>query len=180
MSESNHGNSPSPSAKPGRGGRRRFFSGLALGGVIGALLGGAASAWSHADGPGGWHGRGWCHASARDPGAERERIAFATDWMLERIAATPEQREQVKDIVAEVLQDVAPLRDEHRQHRDAFLTALAQPAVDRATLDQLRRAELELADRASSRIIAGLADVSGVLTPEQRAKLLEMAERFKR
>jgi Spy/CpxP family protein refolding chaperone len=180
MSESTHGSSPSPSTNPNRGGRRRFFSGLAIGGVIGALLGGAASAWSHAEGPGGWHGRGWCHGSARDPGAERERIAFATDWMLQRIDATPEQREQVKGIVANVLQDLAPLREQHRQNRDAFLTALAQPQVDRATLEQLRRAELELADQASNRIIGGLADVSGVLTPEQRAKLLEMAERFKR
>lgn len=181
MSESNNaGPSPSQSERRGRGGRRRFFSGLALGGVIGALLGGAASAWSNADGPGGWHGRRWCHAAAADPAAERERVAFATDWMLQRIEATPEQREQVKGIVAAVLQDLAPLRDQHRQNRDAFLTALAQPAVDRATLDQLRRAELELADQASGRIVAGLADVSGVLTPEQRAKLMEMAERFKR
>jgi Spy/CpxP family protein refolding chaperone len=178
MTDSNH---PSPSsAAPGGAKRRRFLSGLAIGGVLGALLGGAASAWSNADGPGGWHGRAWCRTSAMDPAAERERIAFGTDWILNRIQATPEQREQVQGVVAGVLQDLAPLRDQHRQNRDAFLAALAQSTVDRAELDQLRRAELELADRASSRIVAALGEVSDVLTTEQRNRLLEMAERFKR
>lgn len=175
MSESN--NTPSPQS--GGRTRRRLLSGLALGGVVGALLGGAASAWSHAGFPGGWHGRGWCHASAVDPAAQQERIAFATDWMLNRVEATPDQRENVKAIVARVIQDLAPLRAQHGQHRDAFLTALAQPSVDSAALEQLRRAELDLADQASARILAGLTEVSAVLTPEQRTRLLEMAERFK-
>jgi periplasmic protein CpxP/Spy len=178
MSNPNDGSSPS--LAPAGGNRRRFFSGLALGGVLGALAASTANAWSHSDGPSGWHGRGWCRGSQMDPAAERERAAFATDWVLGRIDATPEQREQVKAVVAGVLQDLAPLRDQHRQNRDAMLTALAQPTIDAATLDRLRRAELELADRASRRILAAVTDVSGVLTPEQRSRLLEMAERFRR
>jgi protein CpxP len=178
MSEPSNGSTPSSSNSQG-GRRRRFLSGLAVGGVVGALLGGAASAWSHAEGPGGWHGRGWCRASAVDPAAERERITSTTDWVLGRVDATPEQREQVKAVVAAVQQDLAPLRDQHRQHRDAFLTALAQPSVDADALDRLRRAELDLADQASSRIVAGVSEVSAILTPEQRTRLLEMANRFR-
>jgi Spy/CpxP family protein refolding chaperone len=173
MNEPNTG-TPSSSTS---GLRRRFFTGLAAGGVIGALLAGAASAWSHAEGPG-WHGRGWCRAAAGP--AEQERVAFATDWVLNRIEATPEQRDQVKAVVAGMLQDLAPLRDEHRRNRDAFLTALAQPAVEVAALDALRQAELALADRASARVIAGLAELADVLTPEQRGELIRIADQFKR
>lgn len=172
-------NSPSTSSASAPATRRRFFTGLAAGGIIGALLAGAASAWSHGEGPG-WHGRGWCRAASADPAAQQERVAFATEWVLDRIEATPEQREQAQAVIAGVLQDLVPLRDEHRQNRDAFLTALAQPAVDRTTLDGLRQAELALADRASTRLVTGLADLSDILTPEQRAELIRMADRWKR
>jgi Spy/CpxP family protein refolding chaperone len=57
---------------------------------------------------------------------------------------------------------------------------LTQPDVDRATLEDLRRAELQLAESASQRIVTALADVSAVLTPEQRVELVKMAERFQR
>jgi hypothetical protein len=51
--------------------------------------------------------------------------------------------------------------------------------VDADALDRLRRAELDLADQASSRIVAGVSEVSAILTPEQRTRLLEMANRFR-
>ena len=47
-------------------------------------------------------------------------------------------------------------------------------------LEDLRRAELQLAESASQRIVTALADVADVLTPEQRAELVKMAERFQR
>ena len=47
-------------------------------------------------------------------------------------------------------------------------------------IDAIRQAELELAEEASSRLVAAFADVAEVLTPEQRAELIELAERFHR
>ncbi len=93
------------------------------------------------------------------PEAQRERAEFATDWMLNKVNATDAQRSQIKAIVAAALQDLTPARDEHRQHREAFLAALTQPNVDRATLEELRRAELQLARSASERIVTALADI---------------------
>ena len=160
--------------------RRRFMTGLVAGGLLGGLLATSIGAWSnHQGGPGGWHGGGrWCR-SAVSPEAQRERVEFATDWMLNKLNASDAQRGQIKTIVASALQDLAPVRDEHRQHREAFLAALTQPNVDRAALDDLRRAELQLAETASSRIVTALADVADVLTPEQRAELVQLAERFR-
>jgi Spy/CpxP family protein refolding chaperone len=160
--------------------RRRFITGLVAGGLLGGLLATSIGAWSnHQSGPGGWHGGGrWCRTSM-SPEAQRERVEFATDWMLNKLNATDAQRAEIKTIVAATLQDLAPVRDEHRQHREAFLAALTQSNVDRAALEDLRRAELQLAETASNRIVTALADVADVLTPEQRAELVKMAERFR-
>jgi len=161
--------------------RRRFFAGMVTGGLLGGLLASSLTAWSNNDGgPGGGHGRSWCRHSSASPEAERERMEFATDWMLNKVKATADQREKVKAIVAVTLKDLADAREQHRANRDAFLAALAQPTVDRTTLDQLRQSELHLADTASQRIVTTLADVSDVLTPEQRGELVKLAEQFRR
>jgi Spy/CpxP family protein refolding chaperone len=170
---------PNPGTLGARGSHRRLLAGLLTGGVIGGLLAGAVSAWSHSEAPGGWHGRGWCRTHTANPAGERERLEFAADWVLNKIQATDAQREQVKGVLGQALQDLAPLRDRHRQHRDALAAALGQPAVDRAALEELRRAELELAEQASTRIVTALADIADALTPEQRAELLKLAEQFR-
>jgi periplasmic protein CpxP/Spy len=161
--------------------KRRFFAGVITGGLLGGLLASSLTAWSNNDGgAGGGQGRGWCRHSSASPEAQRERMEFATDWMLNKVKATADQREKVKAIVAATLKDLADVREQHRENRDAFLAALAQPTVDRATLDQLRQSELHLADTASQRIVTTLADVSDVLTPEQRGELVKLAEQLRR
>jgi periplasmic protein CpxP/Spy len=167
--------------QPGTPKRRRFVTGLVAGGLLGGLMATAVSAWSNNHGGlGGWHGGGrWCRTST-SPEAQRERAEFATDWMLNKVNATDAQRTQIKAIVAATLQELAPVRDEHNQHRDAFLAALTQPNIDRAALEDLRRAELQLAQNASERIVTALAEVADVLTLEQRTELVKMVERFRR
>jgi Spy/CpxP family protein refolding chaperone len=156
--------------------RRRFFAGMLAGTVIGGLLATGVSAFSH-EGPG-WGGR--CMGRhAMSPDARRERLEFATDWVLTKANATDQQKQQVKGIVQAALQDLGPIHEQHLQHREAFRAALTQPAVDRATLDQLRQAEMQLAEQASARIVQALADVSEVLTPEQRTQLVKLAEQFR-
>lgn len=182
MSEHNRNTSSDSSQTAGapgpRGNRRRFFAGLLTGGVVGGLLAGAVSVWSHSEGPGGWHGHR-SRAHAMDPAARRDRVEFAADWVLTRVQATDAQREQIKGILVQALQELGPLHDQHRQHRDAFVAALGEPTVDRVALEQLRLAELQLAEQASARIVTALADIADALTPEQRAELLKLAERFR-
>jgi Spy/CpxP family protein refolding chaperone len=166
-------------ALPERGRKRRFLAGLVTGGLVGGLLGGAASAWSHSEGPGGWHGRAWCRGHGADPATQRERLESTADWLLKRVGASDAQRDRIKSLLAATLSDLAPLREAHLRNRDAFVAAITRASVDRASLDELRRAELDLAAQASERIVTALADIAEVLTPAQRGELVELAERFR-
>lgn len=163
-----------------RGGRRKFFSGLALGGLLGTLAATSFNVWSQAQGP---DGRGcWGHKrmSALTPEQRAERADFATDWVLKRVEATEDQKVRIKAIVQDAIKDLGQVRDQHVQNREAFVSALTQPNVDRASLQQLRKAELQLAESASDRLVNAIADAADVLTPEQRGKLAEMANQYRR
>jgi periplasmic protein CpxP/Spy len=160
------------------GARRRFLTGVVTGGLLASLLAGGASMYVYAHpGRGGWFG---ADRGAVDPMIVGERAAFATDWILHRIEASEEQRQQVQALVQTALQDLLPMRDQHHQYRQALHAALTQPTINRDTLGEIRRAELDLAEAASSRLVAAIADAAEVLTPEQRAKLAELAARWHR
>ena len=184
MSESNDRQAVGEQQTPQPRSRRRFLAGALTGGLLGSLLAGGVSLYAQAQpGPGWWFGAGrgpgghFRHA-AYDAEMMKTRIEFATDWLLSRIEASEAQHQQVKAIVQATVQDLAQMREQHHQNRQALMRALAQPTIDRPTLEDIRHAELLLADTASERIVTALADVATVLTPEQRTKLLEFTSRW--
>jgi periplasmic protein CpxP/Spy len=163
---------------PSSGARRRFLTGVVTGGLLASLLAGGASLYVHAHpGRGGWFG---VDRGAVDPTIVGERAAFATDWILHRVDASEAQRQQVQAIVQAAVQDLWPMRDQHHQYRQALRVALTQPTINRDTLGEIRRAALHLAEAVSGRLVEAIADAAEVLTPEQRAKLADLAARWHR
>lgn len=166
--------------------RRRFLTGVVTGGLLGSLLAGSVSVFSHMKhGPGWWShaGRGSCGYSrhgAHDPKTAGERAAFASDWILGRIDASEEQRQQVQTLVQDAVGDLLQMKEQHCANREALLAALAQPTIDREVLGDIRQVELQLIDAASERLVGAVADVADLLTLEQRTELLELAARFHR
>jgi periplasmic protein CpxP/Spy len=162
-----------------------FLVGLLIGGLLGSILVGSVSLYSHVSRAAGL----WTHSAlgwgpyrygASTPEEASERIEFATDWMLKRINADETQRQRVKSVVEGAVKDLFPMKEQHQQNREAMLKALAQPTVDREALKETQQAEVQLLDTVSSRLVQAIADVADVLTPEQRAQLIEHFSRFHR
>ena len=125
-----------------------------------------------------WRGHWGGGGEAMSPEAAKEHLQVATKWMLRDIDASAEQQDRVNAIVASAVDDLFRLRDRHQQNRDAFHAQLGGGAtVDRAALEEIRKSEMGLADEASKRLVQALADVSDVLTPEQRLALAERIHR---
>lgn len=67
---------------------------------------------------------------------------------------------------------------EFRDARGEVMELMTAPTIDRAAAETLRAARIAAIDEASKKITAAALDAAEVLTPEQRAKLVEqMKER---
>jgi Spy/CpxP family protein refolding chaperone len=154
--------------------RRPLLIGALVAGIGGAFFASGCGRHASAHGWGGGHGH-----HAMDPQAAAERADFAADWALNKVKATDAQRQQVKGIIKSAITDLMPLREEHRAARQAVMDLLAQPTVDRQKLEEIRRTELQRAETASQRLVQAIADVADVLTPEQRAELVKLAQRHR-
>jgi Spy/CpxP family protein refolding chaperone len=111
-----------------------------------------------------------------DPAAMSRRLDAMVGWVLADIDATQEQRDKIGAIAKAAAADLAPLRQQHIDARRQSIELLKQPTIDRAALEQLRAQQLQLGDTASRRMVQALADAAEVLTPDQRAKLIERWE----
>ncbi len=141
--------------------------------ILSASLASAAAAW--------WGGGHWGrhHHGAADPEQVREHAETAAVWLLQWVEASDEQHERVRVIIGDSVDELSSLAQRHRENGEALLLELARPTIDRYAIEQIRAAELELAQLASSRLTEALADAAEVLTPEQRAELVELARRFR-
>lgn len=114
-----------------------------------------------------WHG----HKNVSEAELQ-ERLADGTEDVMDYVDASDDQTARVKAVVSQAATDLRALREEHKTLKNEFQQALAAPNVDRDQLEGLRVNALDLADRASERLLAAIADVADVLTVSQRQKLI--------
>ena len=167
-------------AKPGRR-RTILYAAIGAGALLTLIAARPITAAIQNTAGGGFHHswRGhWGGGAAMSPEAAKEHLQIATKWMLRDIDASAEQQDRVNAIVNGAVDDLFRLRERHQQNRDAFHAQFGgSGAVDRAALEDIRKSEMGLADEASKRLVQALADVSEVLTPEQRQALAERIHR---
>jgi len=158
-------NHPSPTATTGW--RRWKIVGLGA-----ALVGALSLAACHHGGIGGHHHRHGAHGQM-SPEQAAKRVDKMVNWVLDDVDATDEQKSKVSALAKGALQDLQPLRIQHHAARNKAIELLTQDQIDRQAMEQLRAQEIDLAEQASKRLTAALADIAEVMTPEQRRKLAE-------
>ena len=186
MSEEMQGRTRNDTGSGRHGAKRRVPGWLAavillgLGATGGALTTVAIDAqahkgWGHAMGE---HRR---HGGASDPEEAVERVQRMAAWALGSVDATDEQRERIDAILASTVNDLFPLREEHRAHRHDLIAELARPEIDRAGLERIRTETLALGEKATARLLDATTAIAQVLEPEQRQQLVEkLAKRHRR
>jgi Spy/CpxP family protein refolding chaperone len=141
---------------------------IVVAGAIGLALtaGGLAVAAHNGAGPFAGHG----------PGHFREKFGrlhaeFVTERVLRAAEATPEQRQKVQAILDKALADHERFCKEHQTLREEAIEIFTADTIDRSRLEEMRARHLQIAAQGSRQVVAALADVADVLTPEQRQKV---------
>lgn len=158
-----------PRCARGRGSRRRRW-GRRIGVLAVVALG--IFAIPRAFGWGGHH----CHGGDWSSSEVREHMGFVADHALDHVDATDEQYAAVDQILDEAAPKMAGFHDEARDLRKRFHAALIADPTDKASLEDLRKEALELADRATGSALDDLTRAAAVLTPDQRTKLASRLE----
>lgn len=95
--------------------------------------------------------------------------------LLDDVDASEAQREQIRTIFKTAREELrAQLQQGHGQHQQ-MLKLWAQPNIDAAAIDALRKQQLTQHERVSARMQAAFIEAGRVLTPEQRAKIADKA-----
>jgi periplasmic protein CpxP/Spy len=155
----------------GRGrGRAAVF--IILVALVGGIAGGLAT---RAFGQAPWHAAAFMGGMGGpiDPARLDQNIERMTRHFAIEVDATVEQQAKLAVIAKAAAQDLLPLREQAQHARQEGLDLLAAPTVDRAGIERLRAAQIQLAEQASKRLAQAIADVADVLTPEQRKALAE-------
>lgn len=149
-------------------GRRRgvVVAGLAV--LIGLASFGVGRATSHP-----WHGFGHGMQRGFDADTAGQRAEKGINFILGRVDATTDQKSKIDEIAKAAIKDLAPLQQAHVAARDKFLAALKADKVDRAAIEQARTEHLALGETLSKRAAQAIGDAADVLTPAQRAKLVD-------
>ena len=168
---------------PKHGGRKLRFALAAavlmdLGLLGGVLITVASDATAHGKWRGAWGKGDHGHQALRSPAEAAELVQHAAAWMLGKVDATGAQREQIDGVLADFVDEVYPLAEQHREsHRD-LITELSRPQVDAQALEDLRQTQLALADTVSARLLDAVVEISDVLDAEQRQALIERMGRY--
>jgi Spy/CpxP family protein refolding chaperone len=171
---------PTQTSGPEQKPRHRFFRRAAIATLIGGI---AASIGIKAFAQGSGFGGGRCGgfmAGPLDPARVDEHLERMLKHLYVEIDATDEQKQRLAPIVKQAAKDLLPLRERMHDARTKALELLTQDSIDRAALETLRAEQLQLAERATKRIVQTLADAAEVLTPAQRKELALRVERHRR
>ena len=113
------------------------------------------------------------HHGGRGDGMMHRRMGH----LLDKIGATPEQKQKIADIVKQQSGDMKANRERRMKAHSEFAAALAAPTIDKTTVERLRTEGIANHDAQSKKRVQMMLDIAAVLSPEQRVKMREIMEK---
>jgi periplasmic protein CpxP/Spy len=134
--------------------------------VAAAVLGSAGALASF-----GWHG-------GHNEKFMRRMVDAHVEEALDGIAATPDQRQKISAIEDKLFADFQSSRDVRRTFLGTLTDQFSQPQLDSAALDQAFQPVAQSHEKLRSEVLQAVGDVHDLLTPDQRAKLVERVKQL--
>ena len=97
----------------------------------------------------------------------------AGDRFLEGMDLSKGQQARVREITKRTYHGIKAFRDSHKGLIDRLVKALERDSVHAEELSDIRTAYLDLLDQASAKMLHGVIELAGIITPDQRAKLIK-------
>lgn len=95
------------------------------------------------------------------------------DRMLDQLQATDAQRDQLHRIAEAARADLQPTAEAAHADQARMIELFAQPTVDAAAVEALRKKMLARHDQVTKRVNVAMLDAAKVLTAEQRQQMAE-------
>ncbi|MEN9895791.1 MAG: hypothetical protein RIR97_1643 [Pseudomonadota bacterium] len=155
---------------------------LIIGGLVTLSLLGAGATFAVSKDMG--HGKHGMHGM-HDMDGKGDRGAFMErrfNKMLDLAKATPEQKEKLTAIFEKAKADMKPEDDKSgpRGMRNEIMTLLSAPTIDKAAVEKVRADHVAMMDTRSKAMTTALMEAADILTPEQRATLVENMKKHNR
>ena len=116
-------------------------------------------------------------ANAHRRGDFQQRFTSHVNRMLDKINATPEQRQQINQITTDALAQLQKQRQEHANDRGYWMHALTADELDVKALNaKADEHAAAMASTAKTIIIPAVQKVHDILTPAQRKQLADMVQ----
>ena len=112
-------------------------------------------------------------ANGHRGGNFQQRITARVNRMLDKLNATPDQRQKINDITNNALAQLQAQRQSHAQDRAAWISALTSDDFDEGAL---KAKAVDHATQMANIVIPALHQVHDVLTQAQRAQLATMMQ----
>ena len=90
------------------------------------------------------------------------------DRLLDKVSATAPQRSQIEGIWNGLRPQLKSFHQQQQALHQQMGAALSAPTINPATVEQLRKQAMGVADQMSSTFTQGLVQTAQVLTPDQR------------
>ena len=157
-----------PNSKP----KMSLAKRVAIGGLVAVSLLGAGATYAISKDMGGMGGMRHGMFGGHD---REEFMEFRFNKMLGLVKATPEQSDKLKAIFEKVKAGMRPDGEDGgpRKMHEKVMELLAAPTIDKAAVEALRTEQVANMEKKSKVITEALLEAADVLTPEQRATLVD-------